>query len=120
MAGFYAPNSGWLPSWGLGIGLLEQSGNPSLVVPWFDFSCLFRVVVRLPFCPTLPILTPGLQLLGKVREEFFPPELYQPLLEFQNNMLPVATCLSLYLPLPGVTNTAHLLFIFVEVTGGST
>ena len=39
-------------SWGLGIGLFEQSGNPSLVVPWFDVSRLFRVVVRLPFCPT--------------------------------------------------------------------
>ena len=52
MAGFYAPNSGWLSSWGLGIGLLEQSGNPSLVVPWFDVSHLFRVVVQLPFCPT--------------------------------------------------------------------
>ena len=57
MAGFYAPNSGWLSSWGLGIGLLEQSGNLSLVVPWFDVSRLFRVVVRLPFCPTPPILT---------------------------------------------------------------
>ena len=55
--GFYAPNSGWLSSWGLGIGLLEQSGNLSLVVPWFDVSRLFRVVVRLPFCPTPPILT---------------------------------------------------------------
>ena len=42
---------------GLGIGLLEQSGNLSLVVPWFDVSCLFRVVIRLPFCPTPPILT---------------------------------------------------------------
>ena len=57
MAGFYAPNSGWLSLWGLGIGLLEQSGNLSLVVPWFDVSRLFRVVVRLPFCPTQPILT---------------------------------------------------------------
>ena len=57
MAGFYAPNSGWLSLWGLGIGLLEQSGNLSLVVPWFDVSCLFRVVVRLPLCPTPPILT---------------------------------------------------------------
>ena len=57
MAGFYAPNSGWLSSWGLGIGLLEQSGNLSLVVPWFDVSCLFQVVVRLPLCPTPPILT---------------------------------------------------------------
>ena len=57
MAGFYIPNSGWLPSWVLGIGLLEQSGNLSLVVPWFDVSCLFRVVVWLPFCPTLPVLT---------------------------------------------------------------
>ena len=56
MAGFYAPNSGWLSSWGLGIGLLEQSGNPSLVVPWFDVSHLFRVVVLLPFCPAPPIL----------------------------------------------------------------
>ena len=43
--------------WGLGIGLLEQSVNLSLVVPWFDISCLFRVVVWLPFCPTLPVLT---------------------------------------------------------------
>ena len=43
MAGFYAPNSGSLSSWGLGIGLLEQSGNLSLVVPWFDISCTFRV-----------------------------------------------------------------------------
>ena len=34
MAGFYAPNSGWPSSWGLGIGLLEQSGNLSLVVPF--------------------------------------------------------------------------------------
>ena len=57
MAGFYAPNSGWLSSWGLGIGLLEQSVNLSLVVPWFDVSHLFWVVVRLPFCPTPPILT---------------------------------------------------------------
>ena len=57
MAGFYAPNSGWLSLWGLGIGLLEQSGNLSLVVPWFDVSHVFRVVVRLPFCPTPPILT---------------------------------------------------------------
>ena len=32
MAGFYVPNSGWLFLWGLGIGLLEQSGNLSLVV----------------------------------------------------------------------------------------
>ena len=45
MVGFYAPNSGWLSSWGLGIGLLELSRNPSLVVPWFDVSRLFRVVV---------------------------------------------------------------------------
>ena len=30
---------------GLGIGLLELSRNPSLVVPWFDVSRLFRVVV---------------------------------------------------------------------------
>ena len=57
MAGFYAPNSGWLPSWGLGIGLLEQSGNLPLVVPWFYVSRPFRVVVRLPICPTPPILT---------------------------------------------------------------
>ena len=57
MAGFYAPNSGWLSLWGLGIGLLEQGGNLSLVVPRFDVSRLFQVVVRLPFCPTLPILT---------------------------------------------------------------
>ena len=57
MAGFYSPNSGWLSLWGLGIGLLEQGGNLSLVVPRFDVSCLFRVVVRLPFCPTQPILT---------------------------------------------------------------
>ena len=57
MAGFYAPNSGWLSSWGLGIGLLEQSGNLLLVVPWFDVSCLFWVVVWLPFCPTPAILT---------------------------------------------------------------
>ena len=57
MAGIYAPNSGWLSSWGLGIGLLEQSRSPSLVVPWFDVSRLFPVVVRLPFCPTPPILT---------------------------------------------------------------
>ena len=57
MVRFYAPNSGWLSSWGLAIGLFEQSGNPSLVVPWFDVSRLFRVVVWLPFCPTLPILT---------------------------------------------------------------
>ena len=62
--GFYAPDSGWLSTWGLGIGLLEQSGNLSLVVPWFDVSHLFRVVVRLPFCPTPPILTcPALRLL---------------------------------------------------------
>ena len=54
MEGFYPPNSGWLSSWGLGIGLLEQSSsNLSLVVPWFDVSRLFWVVVRLPFCPTL-------------------------------------------------------------------
>ena len=33
MARFYAPNSGWLSMWGLGIGLLEQSRSPSLVVP---------------------------------------------------------------------------------------
>ena len=45
MAGFYAPNSGWLSLWGLGIGLLEQSSNLSLVVPSFDVSRLFRVVV---------------------------------------------------------------------------
>ena len=57
MEGFYPPNSGWLSLWGLGIGLLEQSANLSLVVPWFDVSCLFWVVVRLPFCPTPPILT---------------------------------------------------------------
>ena len=57
MAGFYAPSSGWLSSWGLGIGLLEQSGSLSLVVPWFDISHLFEVVVWLPFCPTPPILT---------------------------------------------------------------
>ena len=43
VVGFYAPNSGWLSSWGLGIGLLEQSGNPSLVIPRFDVSCLFWV-----------------------------------------------------------------------------
>ena len=55
--GFYAPNSGWLSTWGLGIGLFEPGGNLSLVVPWFDVSHLFRVVVRLPFCPTPPILT---------------------------------------------------------------
>ena len=55
--GFHAPNSGWLSSWGLGIGLLEQSGSLSLVVPWFDISHLFEVVVWLPFCPTPPILT---------------------------------------------------------------
>ena len=59
MAGFYAPNSGWLCSWGVGIGLLEQSGNLPLVVPWFDVSRLFRVVVWLTFCPTPPILTKG-------------------------------------------------------------
>ena len=57
MAGFYAPNSGWLSTWGLGTGLLEQIGNLSLVVPWFDISRLLQVVARLPFCPTLPILT---------------------------------------------------------------
>ena len=57
MVGFYAPNSGWLSSWGLGIGLLEESGNLSLVVPWSDISRLFGVVARLPFCPTSPILT---------------------------------------------------------------
>ena len=57
MAGFYAPKSGWLSSWGLGIGLFEPGGKLSLVVPWFDFSRLFQVVVWLPFCPTLPILT---------------------------------------------------------------
>ena len=57
MAGFYATNSGWLSSWGLGIGLLEPGGNLSLVVPWFNVSRLFRVVVRLPFCPTPPVLT---------------------------------------------------------------
>ena len=33
MAGFYAPNSGWLSTSGLGIGLLEQRSNLSLVVP---------------------------------------------------------------------------------------
>ena len=33
MAGFYAPNSGWLSTWELGIGLLEQSQGPPLVVP---------------------------------------------------------------------------------------
>ena len=33
MAGFYAPNSGWLSTWGLGIGLLEESCSPSLVFP---------------------------------------------------------------------------------------
>ena len=54
MAGFYAPNSGWLSLWGLGIGLLEQSSNLSLVVPWFDVSRLFWVVVRLSFCPAYP------------------------------------------------------------------
>ena len=42
---------------GLGIGLLEQGRSPSLMVPWFDVSRLFRVVVQLPFCPTPPILT---------------------------------------------------------------
>ena len=57
MARFYAPNSGWLSMWGLGIGLFEPGGNLPLVVPWFDVSRLFRVVVRLPFCPTQPILT---------------------------------------------------------------
>ena len=57
MAGFYAPNSGWLSTWGLGIGLFEPGGNLSLVVPWLDVSHLFRVVVLLPFCPTPPILT---------------------------------------------------------------
>ena len=62
MGGFYAPNSGWLSTWGLGIGLLEQSGSPSLVVPWFDISRLFWIVVRLPFCPTQPILTPVIVL----------------------------------------------------------
>ena len=56
MVGFYAPNSGWLPS-GARDWSPEQSGNPSLVVPWFDISRLFRVVVQLPFCPTPPILT---------------------------------------------------------------
>ena len=61
MAGFYARNSGWLSSWGLGIGLLEQSGNLSLMVPWFDVSRLFQVVDRLPLCPTLPILTDNIQ-----------------------------------------------------------
>ena len=64
MMGFYAPNSGWLSSWGLGIGLLEQSGNLLLVVPWFDVSCLFWVVVWLPFCPTPPILTFPTSLIG--------------------------------------------------------
>ena len=33
MVGFYASNFGWLSSWGLGIGLFEQGGNLSLVVP---------------------------------------------------------------------------------------
>ena len=56
VARFYAPNSGWLSSWGLGVGVLEQSGDPSLVVPRVDVSRLFRVVVRLPFCPAPPIL----------------------------------------------------------------
>ena len=32
MAGFYAPNFGWLSLWGLGIGLFEPGGNLSLVV----------------------------------------------------------------------------------------
>ena len=50
---------------GLGIGLLKQSHSPSLVVPWFDISCLFWVVVRLPFCPIPPILP---QILSKVLE----------------------------------------------------
>ena len=39
MAGFYAPNSGWLSTWGLGICVFEPGGNLSLVV-------LFRL--RLP------------------------------------------------------------------------
>ena len=64
MAGFYAPNSGWLSTWGPGIGLLEPGGNVSLVVPWFDVSRLFRVVVRLPFCPTPPILTKRINAKG--------------------------------------------------------
>ena len=41
---------------GAGVGVLEQSGDPSLVVPRVDVSRLFRVVVRLPFCPAPPIL----------------------------------------------------------------
>ena len=61
MVGFHAPNSGWLSMGGLGIGLLEQSSNLSLVVPWFDVSRLFWVVVRLPFCPTPPILTVSME-----------------------------------------------------------
>ena len=77
MMGFYAPNSGWLSSWGLGIGLFEPGGNLSLVVLfglrvpcrypswqsppfWFPglMSAIFSgVVVQLLFCPTPPILT---------------------------------------------------------------
>ena len=41
--------------WGLGIGLLEQSGSPSLVVPWFDVSRLFRQP-SLPGCSSAAIL----------------------------------------------------------------
>ena len=77
MAGFYAPNFGWLSSWGLGDwslwtrwqsilgGSLQAQvavnisvlAKPAISVSWFDISHLFRVVVWLPFCSTPPILT---------------------------------------------------------------
>ena len=55
MAGFYAPNSGWLSSWGLGIGLFEPGDNLSLVV-------LFglRLPCGYPSWQSLPFWFPGL------------------------------------------------------------
>ena len=54
MAEFYAPNSGWLSTWGLGIGLFEPGGDLSLVV-------LFGL--KLP-CGYLSWQTPLFQLPG--------------------------------------------------------